>query len=220
MSSPDDALVDSLTSNLKPVKRLRSASLWIGAAVGLLVALIFIFVLYGPRGDIVALMRGAEMTNPMVIGKPLIFLVVGLSALWAVADLARPEGRLKLLSVLPALAVFGLVLGNLLSEMAIFGTANFARQLNGGGHVCFITTLCGGMAGLVVMWRLWLRRSATSHPVLLGAMSGMAAASLMAAAYAIHCNMDFSIYILLFYGTAVAVSSGIAALLGARLLKW
>ena len=220
MNSPDDALLDSLTTDLKPVKRLRASSLWIGAAVGLVVALVYIFVFYGPRGDIVAMLRGAEMTNPMVIGKPLIFLVVGFSALWAVADLARPEGRLKLLPVLPALAVFGLVVGNLLSEMAIFGTDNFARQLNGGGHVCFITILCGGMAGLVVMWRLWLRKAATSHPVLLGAMSGMAAASLMAAAYSIHCNMDFSIYILLFYGTAVAVSSGIAALLGAKLLKW
>ena len=220
MNSPDDALLDSLTSDLKPVKRLRSASLWIGAAVGLVVALIYIFVFYGPRGDIVALLRGGALTNPMVIGKPLIFLVVGISALWAVADLARPEGRLKLLPLLPALAVFGLVLGNLLSEMAIFGTDNFARQLNGGGHVCFITILCGGMAGLIVMWRLWLRRAATSHPVLLGAMSGMAAASLMAAAYSIHCNMDFPIYILLFYGTAVAVSSAIAALLGAKLLKW
>lgn len=220
MSSPDDALLDSLTSDLKPVKRLRSASLWIGAAAGLVVALVYIFVFYGPRGDIVALMRGGALVNPMVIGKPLIFLVVGLSALWSVADLARPEGRLKLLPVLPALAVFGIVLGNLLSEMAIFGTDNFARQLNGGGHVCFITILCGGMAGLIVMWRLWLRRAATSHPVLLGAMSGMAAASLMASAYAIHCNMDFPIYILLFYGTAVAVSSAIAALLGAKLLKW
>jgi hypothetical protein len=220
MSSPDDALLDSLTSDLKPVKRLRSSSLWIGAAVGLVVALVYIFVLYGPRGDIVAMMRGGALVNPMVIGKPLIFLISGLSALWAVSGLARPEGQLKLVYMLPVLAVSGLLVGNLLSDMAIFGTSNFARQLNGGGHVCFITILCGGMAGLVVMWRLWLRRAATSHPVLLGAMSGMATASLMAAAYAIHCNMDASIYILLFYGTAVAVSSGIAALLGLKLLKW
>ena len=90
----------------------------------------------------------------------------------------------------------------------------------GAAGLCFSTVFVGGLGGVGLMWRLWLRRSATSYPVLLGMMSGLAASTLSAAAYALHCNMDAPVYILFVYGSAVAAVVAISGLVGRRFLNW
>jgi len=212
-------VIDDLSGTLVPVKPLRSAPLVLGVLAGLLLAAVYIWTFYHPRPELVALVRyGRKPDDMIVLGKPLMFLVTGLAALWAVAGLARPEGRLKLRYLLPILAVAGVALGNLIT--AIITGDIYPEQLGGGVVVCAVTILCGGMAGLLVLWRLWLRRSATSYPVALGAMSGLMTGSLVASAYALHCNMDAPVYIVAVYGIAVAVFTGIGALLGSRFLRW
>jgi len=216
-----DTLLDDLAKGLKPVKPLRMWPVWIGAGIGLVLAGLYIWFIYHPRAELHDLvMHGTWPTNPVAIAKPLLFLALGISGLWAVSGLARPQGRMKLRYLLPVLVLCGITFGNLISEIMIFGWEDIGHRLNGGVTVCFTTILCGGMAGLIVLWRLWLRKTATSHPVTLGAMSGLATASLMAAAYALHCNMDAPVYIVAVYGLAVAVFTGFAALLGGKLLKW
>ncbi len=212
-------VIDRLTQDLKPVKPLDARLLWAGGGVFLLVAAAFVVLVYGARVEIVYLLHGITV-NAMVYIKPLIFLVCGLSALWAVAGLTRPEGRVKLRYLLPVLAVAGGMFGGLMSELARNGTAHLANQLNGGAPTCFLTILIGGLIGLALLWRFWLSRAATSHPVALGAMSGLAASSLMAAAYALHCVMDAPVYIFAVYAVAVGLFTGVAALLGGRMLKW
>lgn len=213
-------LLDTLTHDLKPVKPLRSRPLWLGALAGLIVAVLYIWFLYGPRPELAALTQGNVPHSHMPIIKPLMFLALGIGALWGVAGLVRPEGRPKLRYLLPVLIIGGIVFGNLLVEYQREGWDRMTDNLNGGVLICYMTILCGGMAGLIALWRLWLRRSATSHPVALGAMSGLATASLMASAYALHCQGDAPIYLLLVYGAAVAILTGIAALLGGKLLRW
>ena len=213
-------LLNTLIHDLKPVKPLRSRSLWLGALAGLIVAVLYIWFLYGPRPELAALTQGNVPDSHMPVIKPLMFLALGIGALWGVAGLVRPEGRPKLRYLLPVLIIGGIVFGNLLVEYQREGWDRMADNLNGGVLICYMTILCGGMAGLIALWRLWLRRSATSHPVALGAMSGLATASLMASAYALHCQGDAPIYLLLVYGAAVAILTGIAALLGGKLLRW
>ena len=198
-------LLDTLTHDLKPVKPLRSRPLWLGALAGLIVAVLYIWFLYGPRPELAALTQGNVPGSHMPIIKPLMFLALGIGALWGVAGLVRPEGRPKLRYLLPVLIIGGIVFGNLLVEYQREGWDRMTDNLNGGVLICYMTILCGGMAGLIALWRLWLRRSATSHPVALGAMSGLATASLMASAYALHCQGDAPIYLLLVYGAAVAI---------------
>ena len=213
-------MIDDLTRDLKPVRPVRASLLWAGAVVGLVLAAVCVIVLLGPRVEMVLLMAGHWPANPVVLMKPALFLISGASALWAVSGLTRPEGRLKLRYLLPVLAVLGVILGNLMGELAKSNAADMAQKLNGGVTTCFTTILIGGLIGLAVLWWLWLRKAATSHPVALGAMSGLAAASLMAAAYAIHCNMDAPVYIFAIYTLAVTVFTGFAAVLGGRMLKW
>lgn len=215
-----DSLLDELTAQLQPVKPLRNQPLWLGAVVALILAVVYILKFYGLRPELTALLHGFWPAHVMAIVKPLIFLLTGACALWAVTGLSRPEGRLKPVYLAPVALMAAVVVVSLILDLFRSGMGQLAEDLNGGVLVCFTTILCGGMAGLVVLWRLWLRRSATSHPVTLGAMAGLAAASLMAAAYALHCNMDAPVYIVFVYGLAVALFSGFAALLGSKLLRW
>jgi hypothetical protein len=220
MSDLLDDLTADLGAGLKPVKPMRVLPLWAGACVGLLLAAIYIWFFYGPRPELSALTYGNWSGNNMSVLKPLMFLALGLGALWGVSGLVRPEGRPKLRYMLPVLMIGGIVLGSLLVEYKQEGWGRMTANLSAGVAICYTTILCGGMAGLIVLWRFWLRRSATSHPVILGAMSGLATASLMASAYALHCQGDAPIYLLLVYGAAVAILTGIAALLGGKLLRW
>ncbi|MDI7776325.1 DUF1109 domain-containing protein [Asticcacaulis sp. EMRT-3] len=215
-----ERLTETLAQDLKPVRPMRNGRLWIGALVGLAVAVAYILIFYHARLPVAALMRGQWLGNPMAVLKPLMFLVLGLAALWAVSDLSRPEGRLKFRFFVPLLIIGGLVLGGFGLEWLAYGGHDFKDWLSGGVVVCYTTILCGGMVGLIVMWRFWLRRSATSQPLALGAMSGLATASLMAAAYALHCDGDAPVYLLVVYGGAVAIFTGIATLLGRRFLRW
>lgn len=215
-----ETLINDLIDDLTPVKPLRNASLWTGAIVTVVLAALYIFFVYGPRPEIRAALHGVWISAQMMWLKPVLFLSIGAGALWSVTDLVRPEGRFRLRTLLPMTAAIGIVLVMLISDLTKFGVAEVLSHAHDPARLCFLTILCGGLAGFALMWRLWLRRSATSHPVLLGAMSGLAAASLMAAAYAVHCNMDTPVYILAIYGAPVALLAGIAGLIGGRIFRW
>lgn len=210
-----DPVIDDLVGQLKPAKRLSVAALWLGAGMGFVAAAVYVVSLYGIRPGVLS-----GYVPLMAIIKPLIFLVISVAALSAVAALARPQGRMTGGHVAFVLLMPVLVLGITALEVAVAGWGSVGEGLKGGTQLCFTTILCGGMAGLVALWRLWLRQTATSQPRLLGAMAGLAVASLMATAYALHCNMDAPIYILLVYGLPVAAISLLAAVAGGKLLRW
>jgi len=215
-----DSLIDNLVGSLKPVKPLRCAHLWLGAGVAVMLAAAYIFFAYGPRPEIRAWLQGVQMGTQMMWLKPLLFLGIGAGALWSVSDLAQPQGRLRRRTFLPlatALAIVGVML---VGDLARFGLAEVLSHAGDPASRCIATILCGGAAGFILLWQLWLRRSATSYPVLLGTMSGLAAAALMAAAYAVHCNMDTPVYILVIYGAPVALLAGASGLVGGKIFRW
>ena len=215
-----DAFLDKLAADLKPVKPMRLWPLWLMAGAGLVIAALFVIFVYGPRQEMTALGHGVWPAAFVVIGKPLLFLITGVSALWSIGGLIRPQGRLRPLTLAPVALLVLLVLVLFAVQFATDGPAKVAKSLDGGDMLCFETIVGGGAIGFALLWGLWLRKAATAAPVTLGALSGLAAASLMAAAYAIHCNMDAPVYILLIYGAAVAVFTGVSALAGRRLFKW
>ncbi len=215
-----DDLIDRLSQDLKPVRTLDPRAMWGGAAIAVVLAAIYIYFAYGPRLDVVLWLHGHFPRAAMVWFKPLAFLLTAAGALWAVADLSRPQGRLRTRTLLPLLGCLAILCGGLMSDFQTFGMPYAAERLHDPMILCMTTIFFGGMAGLLILWRLWLRRAATSHPVALGAMSGLATACLMAAAYAVHCDRDAPVYILAVYGVSVAVTTGVAALLGKRFLRW
>lgn len=214
-----DDILDDLTRDLKPARPLRAPAVWMGAVVATIAAALYVVFLYGVRPELTAMLGGEADIDPMAWFKPLIFVTTGVGALWSIADLARPEGKLRLRTLAPLAVVLAFVLVTLVVDVFARGPQAFGN-IGDPSALCVLTIVCGGAAGLIVMWRLWLRRTATSHPGVLGAMSGLAAASLMAAAYALHCDRDTPIYILGIYGGGVAIVTAIAALLGQKLLRW
>ncbi len=215
-----DAFLDKLAGDLKPVKPMHLAPLWGMAGAGLVLAAVFVVLAYGPRPEMVMLSHGLWSGPFAVVAKPGLFLVIGLSALWSLGGLIRPEGRLRPLTLAPVVALAALVVILSGVQMMTQTPAQIASSLGGGNMLCFGTILGGGAIGLALLWGVWLRRAATPAPVALGALSGLAAASLAAAAYAIHCNMDAPLYLLLVYGGAVGLLTVIAALAGSRLFRW
>jgi len=215
-----DPLLDRLAAGLTPVKPMRTWPLWGLAGAGLLCAALFVIVMYGPRPEMMALSHGVWPAAFVVIGKPLLFLVTALSALFGIGGLIRPEGRLRPLTLAPVGLLLLLVLIMFGVQYMSDGPAKVMKSLDGGDLLCFETIFFGGAIGFAALWAVWLRKAATAYPVTLGALSGLAMASLAAAAYAIHCNMDAPVYILLIYGASVAVFTGVAAIAGNNLFKW
>ncbi|MDC7684234.1 NrsF family protein [Asticcacaulis sp. BYS171W] len=220
MSDPHDDLIDSLASGLTPTRPLVDSRLWLGTMFGLVLAILYVSVVFGIRPELKGLWGGQWPDAFTPIGKPLLFLLLGLTSLWTVTRLSRPQGEMKLAYWLPVAAALSLTLFNMTLELARDGWQVSAQQLNGGVVSCFSTILCGGLAGLAVLWRFWLRRAATTYPTALAAISALMCASLMASAYALHCNMDAPVYIVLIYGLAVALFTGVSTLAGRRLLSW
>ncbi len=214
-----DDILDDLARDLKPARPLSPRALGIGAAAATVLAAIYIFFVYGARPELRAILAGDFAVDPMAWFKPLLFIAIGSGALWSVMDLSRPEGRLRLRTLAPLAVAAGYVLVALVVDLFARGLDAF-QNIGDPSVLCVLTIVCGGGAGLILMWRLWLRRAATSHPGVLGAMSGLAAASLMAAAYAVHCDRDTPIYILGIYGCSVAILTAVAAMLGQKLLRW
>ncbi len=219
MSDAPDKLIDDLAGALRPVRPLQARPMWLAAAAALAMAALYIFFYYGPRPEIAAMVHGQPPKTMMAWFKPLLFAVTGAGAFWAVADLARPEGRLRSRTLLPLMVALAIEVAALLRD-AFMQPAEVMTGLQQPAILCMTTIVCGGLAGLIVLWRLWLKRAATSYPVLLGAMAGLATGAFMAAAYAVHCDRDWSSYILVYYAGGVAITAGVAAWLGKRFLRW
>ena len=215
-----DAFLDKLAADLKPVKPMRLWALWPMAGIGLVIAALFVIAIYKPRDEMMAMSHGIMPSNMMVMGKPLLFLVTGLTALWGVGDLVRPQGRLRWRTVVPTIVLLGWIILSAIGQYMGDGPASTMHSLQGGNQLCYETIMGGGAIGFALLWGLWLRKAATSAPVALGAMSGLATASLMAAAYAIHCSMDSPAYLLLVYGVAVGLITAVTAMAGNKLFKW
>lgn len=215
-----DAFLDKLADDLKPVKPMRLWPLWLMAGIGLVVAALFVIAVYKPRPEMMAMSHGVMPSTFMVIGKPLLFLVTGIFSLWAVGDLVRPQGRLRRRTVAPVLGLLVLIVVWAVWQYVGDGPASTMHSLQGGNMLCYATIVGGGAICFALLWGLWLRKAATSAPVALGAVSGLAAGSLSAAAYAIHCSMDSPAYLLLVYGVGVGLITAVAAIAGKRLFRW
>lgn len=139
-------LLDALTQYLKPVKPLRRRPLWLGALAGLIVAALYIWFLYGPRPELLALAGGNWPRSHMPVIKPLMFLALGVSALLGVSGLVRPEGRPKLRYLLPVMIIGAIVFGALLVEFQHDGWDSTMANLSDGVLICYMTILCGHTA--------------------------------------------------------------------------
>jgi hypothetical protein len=131
---------------------------------------------------------------------------------FAALRLARPEADarapLLALSALPAAAALLLLSGG---DNPLGSPAAVLK--------CLIAVPLTAALPLAALF-MALRNGAVTRPALAGAFAGLAAAGLAILAYALHCTEDGARFVGTWYVAATALTAGIGAALGPRVLRW
>ena len=162
---------------------------------------------------------GLALSNPIVVVKTVLPLVIFALALPELPRLTRPEGthETKLyrlaLPILAALALFVLTL---------FNPEALASRLEGG---LIGVVECVGLISLLSIVPVWvglrqLGQGAVTRPGFAGALAGFVAGSGTAAGYSLFCTRDNPLFYLVWYSVAIGLATLAGSLLGRRMLRW
>ncbi len=213
-NTPMDSLIDALAADLQPVKPLADRPVQMVLAALLAVATATVVALLGARSDLLAGEPGAMFL--MRCGTLAMLALISVAAVLAQAHpgVGRHHQGWKVAAAMAALYP----LAGAAQALADPDRARAMAALPSGwqclGFSLAIALLCA------VPMLLHLRRGAPVAPERAGLMLGLAAGSLGALAYNIHCPMGDMIYIGLWYGTAVAGAALAGRLIVPRLIRW
>lgn len=199
------------TTARKPVEAvLPGAVLLLAALAG--------FVLLGEIGVRADLARA--LGDPLVILKHVFPVVLALAAFQAAVRMARP-GSAAPRAALMVLATVPVALG----FAAIHEALTLPREAWGMAFVgksrveCLASVVT--MSFPILVGSLWaLRRGASLHPALSGALAGLLSGGTAAAVYALHCNEDSPLFYAVWYMAGILAVTALGALAGSRLLRW
>ena len=102
-----------------------------------------------------------------------------------------------------------------------FGLSTVQHPMTTGTHwvMClYCIPLFAAIPFVLLVWAL--RLGAPTNLRRTGAMAGLVAGAVGAAAYAFHCPDDSLPFIALWYGASIAVCAAVGATLGPRVLRW
>jgi hypothetical protein len=208
-------LINFLGTNIEPVKRgqLRN-TLLASLAVGAVAALCLMLVILGAPDEAFK----SEYLGLRFVG--LVFtlglVIAGTSFLLRAARPGTP-GRRPLVVI--GLLFFALLSAGvttlLLSHPAVWGEMVFGPQW----AACLICIPLFAIAPFASL--IWaLRKEAPTNPVWTGAVAGLVAGALGAAAFTLHHSAGSIPFIVLWYGGPIVACTVIGAILGPRLLRW
>jgi hypothetical protein len=208
-----DTLIRALATDAQPAPR-PARLLVAGGPVALGLALIGLWLVLGPRDDLVASLGVPQSALRFVLSAAL--ALIGLRML---LTLARPEGR-GLVRLWP-LAAVGMAATGLVA-WAWLVTPPDARQMALTGktiQTCLVTIPILSILPVAVILTA-LRRGATTAPALAGFAAGLCGSAAAAVIYALHCTEDSPLFYVTWYGLAMLGVMAVATLVGARLLRW
>lgn len=142
--------------------------------------------------------------------------VAGFACAWRAIQPGTLPGARVWLFLLP-LAVLGAALA---LDMQRNGLEQFWPRLFGQNYWrCLIAIPLFSLAPLAALLHAF-RAGAAIAPDRAGALAGLAAAGLGASLYALHCTDDSPLFVLAWYSLASAITAGLGAIVGRRLLAW
>jgi hypothetical protein len=193
-----------------PIPARIAAALALG---GLAAGALFLWGL-GVRPDIADALQTWRFPAKMAV-----LLVCLAAALWASAQLARPDADRR--KVLAALLVPLAVLGSAVAwELATTSAETWwPRAIGSNSKLCLTAVGLLAIAPLVSLL-VTLRAGAPRSPAIAGAAAGLAAGSLGGALYALHCFDDSPLFVAVWYTPPIALMVLAGAALGARALRW
>jgi hypothetical protein len=208
-------LIDILSTNLEPVKPGQIGKTLASALIiGGVVAFCLMLATVGLRPDIASGRSLGFLALKLLFTLSLI--CTGAASLFRLMHPGRDSRKpfVLLLLAFAALVVAGL------AALAIREPAAWSGMVFGMGWLSCL--VCIPLFAIIPFAALiWaLRNGAPTNLKHTGAVAGLLAGSLGAAAYAFHCPGDSLPFIAIWYGTPIAASTLIGALLGPRLLRW
>ncbi len=210
-----DDLIALLATRLEPVdtgatRRRLQWAVFGGVAGGLVLML----TLYGPRQDI-----DSAVWLPMFWFKLAFPLAVAWLALVLAVRLGHPgmrAGRVAFALPLPWLVLWALAL------VTLFNTTPQARAdlvLGSTWAICVLSIALISLPSFAGLF--WAMKGlAPTRPALTGACAGLAAASLGAMIYALHCPEMQAPFLAIWYVLGMLIPAQAGALLGPQLLRW
>jgi hypothetical protein len=210
-----EELIDLLSTNIEPVDTQKAdRTLQIAIVAGLVLALLTCIVTLGVRPD---------LNNPAVFGFLLVKIGFGVVVIilgWhLLLKHARPGGenhsRIFLAGV-PFAALMALAAVNLISVPA----SHWGHMIMGERWLgCLLSIpIIAVVPFAVITWAV--RMAAPTNLRRTGALAGLVAGGISAAAYALHCPDDSLPFVALWYGGTIVLCTLAGAVLGPRLLHW
>lgn len=207
-------LISSLVEDHAALKPVRRAHSLLRIAVGVMVSLAVFFAFLGVRPDF-----SQAVTDPRILFKFAISsaLVVTLFPL-AVMSL-RPEFRpseFLYWLIVPALVLLiGIVI-----QIASCETGTCIQGMIGNYPMACLRNIPALALGPFIALLTILRYGAPSEPTCGAAIAGAASGGIGAFIYAFHCPDDSSLFVALWYMSAVGLMTLAGAVIGSRILKW
>jgi hypothetical protein len=211
-----DDLVNILSTNLDAVDwRSVSRRLLSAAALGALAALVLMMLLFGPRTDISDLRTWIFLAVKFGFAGALVAI-----SLAYLVRVARPGGDQRVSLVLVILP-FAAALVVLAVTLVLTPPSAWQAMIFGEHWLLCITCIplnaIFPFAAIIFAMRQFALPTNLARA---GALAGLAAGSISAVVYALHCTDDSLAFIALWYGLTIALCTVVGALLGPRLLRW
>ncbi|MBV9076458.1 MAG: DUF1109 family protein, partial [Methylobacteriaceae bacterium] len=115
----------------------------------------------------------------------------------------------------PAILALGLGL-----ELALVPSGDWAGRLWGQAPLDCMASVAGLSLPLLTAALLVLRNGATRRPSLVGGLAGLAAGSLAACLYLLHCPESSLLFTAAWHGPAILMTAALGAAAGRLILRW
>lgn len=210
-----EALVQSLAQDVRPVPRgAVGRRIALGMLAGGVISTILVAFILGINPDL----AGAASRYSFWV-KWVYSLSLGLMAIAAVRQLARPDSRMPRWLWLLAVPVV-LLAGVGLFEMSQVPPSKWLGMwLGKSWFICPWLVLTLAMP--IFIGLLWsFRRLAPTRLRAAGAVAGLAAGAIAAMVYCLHCPEMAAIFVLTWYTLGIVLAACVGALLGPRFLRW
>ena len=210
-----DDLIDVLSTNVEAVDTRRVVLyVLVGILIGGAIAILLTVLALGIRSDL----RNTSSLVFMFAKATFGIAVVGAATAYLV-KLIRPGGefRFSLLdTTLPFIAIMTIASINLASAPP----SHWESMLMGDEWLeCIVSIPAIAIVPFaVIMWAV--RQAAPTDLFRTGALAGLVAGGVSAAAYALHCTDDTMPFVALWYGSTIVMCTLAGAMLGPRLLRW
>ena len=211
-----DRLIDVLSANLEPVNRGQlGKALALAMVVGGVAAFGLMLTTVGPRSHFESTPQ-LEWTAAKLFFALSIICTGAPFLIRAIRPGREKQARWAFL-FFPLAAAFALTVVMLLLGRNAWGTPLGARELSS-ARCIFCVPFFAVIPFAALIWAL--RQGAPTRLTLCGAIAGIVAGGLGAAAYALACNSDTVPFIAIWYSGAIALCGLIGARLGPRVLRW